>query len=151
MVSKLVVSGGKKRVKHPPVEKWAWLNSDVKAAVVSLIDQGIMSIGDHAGVQGEFEKAFAKMAGTRHALTMNSGTATLHSAYFAVGVGPRRRSHRPDLHLACDDHAILHCAATPVFCDMDPNSLTIDSGRYRAENHPPDEGDLRGARFRQRL
>lgn len=126
MKSAFAVSGGEKRVKNPPVEKWVKVNAAVKAAVMSMMDEGTMSIGDGSGVQGEFETAFAAMAGSRYALTMNSGTATLHSAYFAVGVGPGDEVIVPTYTWHATITPVLHCAATPVFCDMDPNTLTID-------------------------
>lgn len=125
MKSTLAVAGGKKRVKTPPVEKWVKINPAVKAAVLALMDKGITTIADGGGVIAEFETAFARMAGTRHALAMNSGTSTLHSAYFAVGVGPGDEVIVPTYTWHATITPVLHCAATPVFCDMNANTLTI--------------------------
>ncbi len=125
-MSTLAILGGEKAVKVPPRERWCKVDDDVKAAVLALLDQGTLSIGGGSGVVGEFEAAFAAMAGTRYALSMNSGTATLHSAYFAVGVGPGDEVLVPTYTWHATITPILHCAATPVFCDIDPWSLTID-------------------------
>ncbi len=125
-MSDLALFGGPQAVTHPPRERWVQVNDDVKAAVNALMDQGIITIGGPTGVIGEFEAAFAAMTGSRHALAMNSGTATLHSAYFAVGVRPGDEVLVPAYTWHASATPIIHCAATPVFCDIRPESLTID-------------------------
>ena len=125
-MSELALLGGPMAVTRPPQERWVQVNADVKAAVLALMDQGVVSIGGPTGVVGEFEAAFAAMTGSRHALAMNSGTATLHSAYFAVGIGPGDEVLVPAYTWHASATPIIHCAATPVFCDIRPESLTLD-------------------------
>lgn len=126
MREQLALLGGPRAVTQPPQEKWQQVNDEVKAAVNALLEQGIISITDASGVIGEFEAAFAQLTGSRYALCMNSGTATLHSAYFALGVGPGDEVLVPAYTWHATVTPILHCAATPVFCDIRPESLTID-------------------------
>ncbi len=78
------------------------------------------------GPIAEFEGNFARLTGTRHALAMNSGTATLHSAYFAAGVGPGSEVIVPAYTFFASAAPILQCGATPVFCDVDERTLTAD-------------------------
>lgn len=125
-MSELALLGGPKAVTNPPVEQWVQVNDEVKAAVNALMDAGITTIGGPTGVVGEFEAAFAAMTGSKHALSMNSGTATLHSAYFAVGVGPGDEVLCPAYTWHASATPIIHCAATPVFCDISPDTLTLD-------------------------
>lgn len=125
-MSELALLGGPAAVTHPPVERWVQVNEEVKAAVNALLDQGIVSLGGATGIIGEFETAFAGLTGSRYALAMNSGTATLHSAYFAVGVGPGDEVLLPSYTWHATATPVIHCAATPVFCDICPESLTID-------------------------
>jgi dTDP-4-amino-4,6-dideoxygalactose transaminase len=125
-MSELALLGGPKTVTNPPHEQWVQVDDAVKAAVNALLDQGVISISGPTGVVGEFEAAFAALTGSRHALAMNSGTATLHSAYFAVGVGPGDEVLVPAYTWHASATPVLHCAATPVFCDIRPESLTID-------------------------
>jgi dTDP-4-amino-4,6-dideoxygalactose transaminase len=125
-MSELALLGGTPAMTNPPVERWLQVNDDVKAAVNALLDQGVVSIGGPTGVIGDFEAAFAAMTGSRYALAMNSGTATLHSAYFAVGVGPGDEVLLPSYTWHASATPIIHCAATPVFCDIRPETLTID-------------------------
>lgn len=125
-MSELALFGGPKAVTTTPEERWVQVNSDVKAAVNELLDQGVISIGGPTGVIGEFEAAFAQMTGSGYALAMNNGTATLHSAYFAVGVKPGDEVLLPAYTWHASATPIIHCAATPVFCDILPEALTID-------------------------
>lgn len=125
-MSILALQGGPRAVTNPPRERWVPVNAEVKAAVNALLDEGVISLGGPTGIVGEFEAAFAAMTTTRHALAMNSGTATLHSAYFAVGVGPGDEVLVPAYTWHASATPIIHCAATPVFCDINPRSLTLD-------------------------
>ena len=125
-MSELALLGGTPAVQHPPCDQWVQVNDEVKAAVNALLDEGVTTIGGPTGVIGEFEAAFAAMTGSRYALAMNNGTATLHSAYFAVGVGPGDEVLMPSYTWHATATPVIHCAATPVFCDIRPESLTID-------------------------
>ncbi|XZF15885.1 DegT/DnrJ/EryC1/StrS family aminotransferase [Chitinophagaceae bacterium MMS25-I14] len=78
------------------------------------------------GVMKRFEKAFAKFAGTEHAVATNNGTAALYSALWAAGV------RAGDEVLVCDygfvamAGAIATLKAVMVPVDMDPHSWTMD-------------------------
>jgi dTDP-4-amino-4,6-dideoxygalactose transaminase len=78
------------------------------------------------GPIAKFEARFTRLTGTRYGILMNSGTATLHSAYVAVGVRPGDEVLAPTYTWFASATPILQCGATPVFCDIDPLTLTID-------------------------
>jgi dTDP-4-amino-4,6-dideoxygalactose transaminase len=78
------------------------------------------------GPIADFERKFAALSGTRYALAMNSGTATLHSAYYAVGVKPGSEVIIPSYTFFASAAPILQCGGTPVFCDVDARTLTAD-------------------------
>lgn len=122
---KLALFGGPKAVPVAPRENWKKIDRHVKDAVNRLMDDQVSTIVDGSGVIAELETAFAAMTGTRYALAMNSGTATLHSAYFAIGIGPGDEVLVPTYTWHATITPVLHCAATPVFCDIDPETLTI--------------------------
>jgi dTDP-4-amino-4,6-dideoxygalactose transaminase len=67
-----------------------------------------------------------RLTGTQHARSMNSGTATLHSAYVAVGVGPGTEVIVPAYTWHASATPVLQCSGVPVFCEIDPQTLTID-------------------------
>lgn len=78
------------------------------------------------GPIGKFEERFSRLTDTRYSILMNSGTATLHSAYVAVGVKPGDEVLVPTYTWFSSATPILQCGATPVFCDIDARTLTID-------------------------
>jgi perosamine synthetase len=66
-----------------------------------------------------FERRFAKHVGARYAIGCCNGTATLHTALMALGIGPGCRVGVPPLTMASTALAVLHAGATPVFVDID--------------------------------
>jgi perosamine synthetase len=75
----------------------------------------------------EFEEAFATWVCARHAVTFNSGTAALHAAAFAAGIGPGDEVITTPLTFAATANCILYQGGTPVFADVRPDTLNIDS------------------------
>jgi dTDP-4-amino-4,6-dideoxygalactose transaminase len=67
---------------------------------------------------------------------MTNGTASLHSAYFAVGAGPGTEVIVPSYTWHASITPILHNAATPVFCDIDPQTLTLDPADFERKITP---------------
>lgn len=124
---KLALLGGPKAVTLECKDTWDRFSlREAKERIGKLLEDGVLSIPNGAGVIEEFEHAFCQMVGTQFALTMNSGTATLHSAYVACGVGPGTEVLVPSYTWHASVTPILHCSATPVFCDIEPNTLVID-------------------------
>jgi len=75
----------------------------------------------------EFEEAFAAWVGARHAVTFNSGTAALHAAAFAAGIGPGDEVITTPLTFAATANCILYQGGTPAFADVRRDTLNIDS------------------------
>lgn len=73
-----------------------------------------------------FEKSIAKKVGTQFAVAFNSGTAALHAAYFAAGVGKGDEVLVPAITFAATANAALYLGATPVFTDVDPLTGNMD-------------------------
>lgn len=74
----------------------------------------------------DFEDAFAKVAGTRHAVATNNGTTALHLALAALGIGPGDEVVVPALTYIATANAVRYCHATPVFADVEPDTMNID-------------------------
>ena len=102
------------------------LSADVARLAGWFATHGRTSISDGSGIISSFERAFAAATGSSHALAMTNGTAALHSAYFAVGVGPGTEVLLPAYTWHATATPVLQCGAVPVFCDIDPSTLTID-------------------------
>lgn len=99
-------------------------------AVTEVMKSGWLGTGQK--VQ-EFEERFAEFVGVRHAVAVNSGTAALHLALKVVGVGMGSNVVVPALTFVATAHAAEYCKATPVFCDVDPNTLCICAKDARAK------------------
>lgn len=126
-LEKLAIHGGPKAVTASSADRWPAIPVEaVKQRIGELLDQGVITIANGSGIIAEFEKAFRENVGTRYALAMNSGTATLHSAYSALGVGPGTEVIVPSYTWHATITPVLHCAATPVFCDIEPDTLVAD-------------------------
>ena len=71
------------------------------------------------------EEAFAEKFGSRYAVAFCNGTATLHIALEAAGVGMGDEVIVPPLTMSSTTFGVLHTGATPVFADVDPDTFLI--------------------------
>lgn len=111
---------------RPYRERWRQVRLSDVVDIARYARRDVNTLAKGEGPIAEFEARFAELTRRRHALAMNSGTATLHSAYFAVGVGPGSEVIVPSYTFFASASPILQCGATPVFCDVDPVTLTAD-------------------------
>lgn len=106
-----------------PYSKQSITDADVRAVVRTLRSAHL--------TQGpaieRFEKALAKHGGAKYAVAVSSGTAALHMAYHALGIGVGDEVIVPALTFAATANAALYCGATPVFADIDPDYGTMDA------------------------
>jgi perosamine synthetase len=82
-----------------------------------------------AGVYIErFEEAFKEFVGVEHAIACCNGTAALHLALLALGVGPGDEVIVPTLTYVATANAVRYCGAKPVFVDSEPETWNLDPG-----------------------
>jgi dTDP-4-amino-4,6-dideoxygalactose transaminase len=93
------------------------------AEVVATLRSGWLSTGPRAH---RFEQEFAQYVGAPTALAVNSGTAALHLALAALGVGPGDEVIVPTLTFASGAHVVEHVGARPLLVDVEPDTLNID-------------------------
>ncbi len=96
-----------------------------KDAVLKLLDDGHLSEINLGPATNALEAAFARLTGTRHALSFNSGTASLHAALHAVGVGPEAGVAVSPMTWVSAITAVFQAGSYPVFCDIEPDSPNI--------------------------
>lgn len=133
--SDLALLGGPETVS----ESWpAWPDLDDSdfQAVHDVMKTGRLSILGRDGIIAEFENAFARRFGAKYALSFSSGTASLHAACFACGVGPGWEVLTPSYTWISAITAILHANGTPVFCDVAKDSFHIDPEEIRKKATP---------------
>jgi perosamine synthetase len=93
------------------------------AAVVEALRSGMLTKGPFTA---RFEQAFAAYVGARHAVALSSGTAGLHLAMRAAGVGEGSEVITSPFSYIASANAVLYERGTPVFADIDEASLTLD-------------------------
>lgn len=77
----------------------------------------------------QFENLFKDYVGSQHAMALNSCTAGLHLAMLTSGVGPGDEVITTPLTFAATANSILHTGATPVFVDVERDTMNIDASR----------------------
>ncbi|MFW2390150.1 MAG: DegT/DnrJ/EryC1/StrS family aminotransferase [Polyangiales bacterium] len=97
--------------------------------VRETLESGWIGTGPRAS---ELERAFAEYVGCEHAVALNSCTAGLHLSMVGSGLGAGQEVITTPLTFAATANAILHVGATPVFVDVDRNTLNIDPARIEA-------------------
>lgn len=121
----LAVDGGPRAVTadFPRVPRYGQVEVD---AVTRLIQASHLSETARGPACAAIEDAFAAVVGTAHALSFNSGTASLHSALHAVGVGPDSGPVivSPMTWISAIT-AVFHAGAHPVFVDIEPDSPNL--------------------------
>ncbi|ASB95350.1 DegT/DnrJ/EryC1/StrS family aminotransferase [Bacillus subtilis] len=101
--------------------------------VTETLESGWLSKGPK--VQ-QFEKEFAAFVGVKHAVAVNSCTAALFLALKAKGIGPGDEVITSPLTFSSTANTIIHTGATPVFADIDQNTLNIDPVKLEAAVTP---------------
>ena len=74
----------------------------------------------------QFEKAFAEVVGASHAIAVNSGTAAMHLSLEASGLTSEDIVLTTPYTFAASAEVIRYFNATPLFVDVDPETLNID-------------------------
>ena len=95
-------------------------------AVLEVMRKGPLTNALGAGPKVlEFEKNYAKFAGVKHAIAVNSGTAALHAALSAVGIKPGDEVIVPSFTFVATAEAVVLTGAKPVFADIDSETYTL--------------------------
>jgi perosamine synthetase len=113
------------RAEFLPYGKQSIDDEDI-AAVVETLRSDWLTTGPKVG---EFEEAFAAWVGARYAVSFSSGTAALHGATFAAGLGAGDEAITSPLTFAATANCVLYQGAKPVFADVRDNTLNIDPER----------------------
>jgi UDP-4-amino-4,6-dideoxy-N-acetyl-beta-L-altrosamine transaminase len=86
----------------------------------------------HGPAVSRFEETFAEIVGARFAVAVSSGTAALHAAASAAGIGPEDEVITSPLTFLASANCILYCGGKPVFADVDPGTLNLDPAAVEA-------------------
>lgn len=93
------------------------------AEMVKTLKSGWIGTGPKAA---KFEKQVSNYVGARYGLALNSCTAGLHLSLLVCGIGPGDEVITAPLTFCATVNTIIHSGATPVFVDVDRETMNID-------------------------
>jgi len=109
------------------------LRAEVDAAVARVLDRGVYILGPEVEA---FEREFAAYLGVEHVVGVANGTDAITIALQALGVGPGDEVVVPAFTFYASAEAIPPTGATPVFCDVDPETMCVTAETVRAALTP---------------
>ncbi|HUA75244.1 MAG TPA: DegT/DnrJ/EryC1/StrS family aminotransferase [Solirubrobacteraceae bacterium] len=111
----------------------AGLRGELSAAVARVMESGQFILGPEVSA---FEREFAAYCGAEHAIGVANGTEALTIALRAMGVGPGDEVVVPSFTFYASAEAIPPTGATPVFCDVDPDTYCVTAETVKAALTP---------------
>lgn len=105
------------------------INDDDIAAVTEVLRSDWLTTGPYVA---QFEADLAAYSGAPRAVSCTSGTAALHIAYAAAGVGPGDEVVTTPMTFVATASSALACGATIVFADVEPDTANIDPAAVEA-------------------
>jgi perosamine synthetase len=135
MAEKLAIDGGKPILTRSDYRNWPIIGPDERRLVNEVLDSGIVAGGSGPQVKA-LEQEWAAYTGVKHCLTTCSGTAALHMALAAVGVGPGDEVITSAFTFLASASCALHQNAIPVFVDIDPRTYCMDPRKLEAAITP---------------
>jgi perosamine synthetase len=122
VTGRLAIDGGEPvRRTLLPYARQSMSDDDV-AAVAAALRSDWLTTGPRVPA---FEEALAAFTGARHAVAFSSGTAALHGAAVAAGLGPGDEAITTPLTFVATANAVLYAGAEPRFADIDPGTLLV--------------------------
>jgi UDP-4-amino-4,6-dideoxy-N-acetyl-beta-L-altrosamine transaminase len=109
------------------------IEEDDIAAVVAVLRSDFLTCGPKVA---EFERDLAAAVGSRYAVAVSSGAAALHISALAMGIGAGDEVITTPLTFAASANCILYCGATPVFADIDSETMLLDLNEVRKKITP---------------
>jgi dTDP-4-amino-4,6-dideoxygalactose transaminase len=130
MAADLAACGGSKAVPSdsPDTFEWPITTSEDEEAILEVLRAGSMSGTE---LTKDFEEEFAEWQGRDYALGYKSGTTSILGAMYGVGVGVGDEVIAPSVTFWATALPAMNLGATPVFADIDPETLCLDPASVR--------------------
>lgn len=122
-MEKLAIHGGKPVREKKIFYGHQYLDDADIQAVVDVLKGDFLTCGPNIT---SLEKALCDLTGAKYCIAISNGTAALHVACMAAGVGPGDEVITTPITFAASANCALYCGATPVFADINPETYNID-------------------------
>lgn len=132
-MEKLAIFGGKPVRENKIYYGRQYVDEDDIQAVAEVLRGPYITCGPKVE---EAERALEQYTGAKHAVVCSNGTAALHCACLAAGVGPGDEVITTPITFAASANCAVYCGAKPVFADVDPETYNIDPQSIRANITP---------------
>jgi dTDP-4-amino-4,6-dideoxygalactose transaminase len=93
----------------------------------------IIKSGNYVFGTDKFEEEFAAYTGAKYCVSVSNGTAAIHLALLALGIGPGDEVITVSHTFRATVAAIKYCGATPVFVDIDDKTYTMDIAQIKSK------------------
>ena len=127
-MEKLAVNGGEPVRNNKIFYGRQWIEDDDIQAVVDTLKSNYITCGPKVS---EFERELADYTGAKYAVVVSNGTAALHCACIAAGIGPGDEVITTPITFAASANCAFYCGARPVFADINPETYNIDPRSIR--------------------
>ena len=128
-MEKMAIEGGNPVRKEKLYYGRQWIDESDIAAVTETLQSDFITCGPKVE---EFEQTLASYTGARFAVAVSNGTAALHCACIAAGIGPGDEVITTPITFAASVNCALYCGARPVFADINPETYNIDPESIRS-------------------
>ena len=122
-------------VRTKPFPHWPDYGEEEITAATTVLKSGKLARQSGSWVN-QFEQDFAEKFGAKHAVAVSSGTAALHVALAALGIGPGDEVINTPHCFIGTATPVVHSAAVPVFADIEPKTFNIDPQTIAARITP---------------
>lgn len=127
-MEKLAIHGGTPIREHKISYGRQCIEEDDIQAVTDVLKSDYLTCGPKVN---ELERALCDYTGAKYAVAVSNGTAALHCACIAAGIGPGDEVITTPITFAASANCVLYCGATPVFADIDPDTYNISPKSIR--------------------
>lgn len=100
-----------------------FIDEDDIAAVVDVLKSDYLTTGPQIEL---FEQAICEYTGAKYAVAIANGTAALHAACFAAGIGEGDEVITTPITFAASANCVLYCGGKPVFADIKPDTYNLN-------------------------
>ncbi len=132
-MEQLAIFGGTPIRKEPLYYGHQYIDDADIHAVVKVLRSEALTCGPKIS---ELEEKLCQITGAKYAVAVSNGTAALHIAAMAAGIGKGDEVITSPITFAASANCTLYCGGTPVFADIDPETYNIDPAEMEKKITP---------------